>query len=129
MTMKKNASTKCSVTTTLPSEHEEQVGFVNWFRARFPGVLIYAIPNGGKRAMSTAKELKAEGVVPGVPDLHVPAWGLCIEMKRAKNGKLSDDQMQMIGYLEGIGQAVIIGHGAAQASEKVLGFVGRKLDR
>jgi len=74
---------------THPSETEEQEGFVNWFRAKFPGVLIFAIPNGGHRAISTAKRLKAEGVVPGIPDLHVPAWRLWIEMKRVKGGKLS----------------------------------------
>ncbi len=109
--------------TTFPYEHEEQVGFVQWFRGMFPGVLIYAIPNGGKRSMSVAKELKAEGVVPGVPDLHVPAWRLWIEMKRIKGGKLSDEQIDMHDYLESIGDTVIIGRGAKDASARVLGFV------
>ena len=125
--MKKNASNslpmKCSQ-TTFPSETEEQVGFVNWFRAKFPGVLIYAIPNGGHRAVSVGKSLKAEGVTPGVPDLHIPAWGLWVEMKRVKGGKLSDDQMGMIGYLESIGQKVFVGRGARDASEQVLRFRG-----
>jgi len=62
-------------------------------------------------------------VQPGIPDLHVPQWGLWIEMKRVKNGKISDDQMRIIGYLEGIGQTVIVGRGAREASEKVLRFV------
>ena len=114
---------KCSE-TKFPSEHEEQVGFVNWFRAKFPGVLIYAIPNGGHRAVSVGKSLNAEGVTPGVPDLHIPAWGLWVEMKRVKGGKLSDDQMGMIGYLESIGQKVIVGRGARDASEQVLRFRG-----
>lgn len=109
--------------TKFPSEHEEQVGFVQWFRGKFPGELIYAIPNGGKRSMSVGKELKAEGVVPGVPDLHVPAWRLWIEMKRAKGGKLSDEQIAMHAYLESIGHTVIIGRGATDASARVLGFV------
>lgn len=109
--------------TKFPSEHEEQVGFVQWFRATFPGVLIYAIPNGGKRSMSVGKELKAEGVVPGVPDLHIPAWRMWIEMKRVKGGKLSDEQMTMHAYLESIGDTVIVGRGAKDASARVLGFV------
>lgn len=104
----------------LPSEHDEQCGFVNWFRARFPSVLIYAIPNGEKRAISTAKRLKSEGVVPGIPDLHIPAWNMWVEMKRTKGGKLSNDQINMIGYLEGIGHKVIVGIGAKDASRKVL---------
>jgi len=105
-----------------PSEHDEQVGFINWFRAKYPSVLIFAIPNGEKRAISVAKRLKAEGVVRGVPDLYVPAWKLWIEMKRASGGRLSPDQKEMINYLESIGNTVIIGKGASDASKKVLEF-------
>jgi len=106
----------CSVT----SEHDEQVGFVVWFRARFQGVLILAVPNGGKRHPATARKLKAEGVVPGVPDLFVPEWNLWVEMKRAKGGRLSPDQRQVIAYLEGIGHSVIVGHGAEDASRQLI---------
>jgi hypothetical protein len=106
-----------------PSEHDEQVGFINWFRAKYPSVLIFAIPNGEKRAISVAKRLKAEGVVRGVPDLYVPAWNLWIEMKRASGGRLSPDQKEMINYLESIGNTVIIGKGASDASKKVLEFM------
>lgn len=106
------------------SETVEQEGFVNWFRNRFPGVLIYAIPNGGHRAHSVALRLKAEGVVPGVPDLHVPDWRLWIEMKREKGGVVSADQKDMIRYLEGIGHKVIVGRGARDASRQVLDFLG-----
>lgn len=108
---------------THPSETEEQEGFVNWFRSRFPGILIYAIPNGGHRAVSTAKRLKAEGVVPGIPDLHIPAWRLWVEMKRAKGGRLSADQRAIIQHLEGIGHKVIVGHGAADASAQVVAWI------
>ena len=41
------------MTSTL--EHGEQVAFVDWFRATFPSILIYAIPNGGKRSITEAK--------------------------------------------------------------------------
>jgi hypothetical protein len=105
---------------TLASEHDEQTGLVTWFRAKWPRVLIYAIPNGEHRAISTAKKLKAEGVVSGMPDLHVPEWGLWIEMKRTKGGRLSPEQKEMIRYLESIGQRVIVGYGAADASRQIL---------
>jgi hypothetical protein len=111
-----------------PTEHQEQVGFVNWFRGRFPHVLIFAIPNGEKRAISVAKRLKAEGVSPGVPDLFVPEWGLWIEMKRATGGRLSAEQKDMITYLEGIGQKVIVGKGAGAASRQVLEWLDTKDD-
>lgn len=110
----------------MPSEHDEQVGFVNWWRARFPGVLLFAIPNGGHRAMSVAKSMKAEGVTPGIPDLHAPALKLWIEMKRVKGGRLSADQVEMIAHLESIGHTVIVGHGARDASEKVMAMLKSK---
>ena len=108
----------------LPSEHSEQAGLVMWFRTKFPTVLIYAVPNGEKRAMSVAVRLKAEGVVSGVPDLHVPQWGLWIEMKRTRGGVVSPAQRDMIEYLEGIGDTVFVPKGAREASVLILDFVG-----
>ena len=110
-------------TRSLPSEHSEQVGLINWFRGRFPGVLIFAIPNGEKRALSVAKRLKAEGVTRGVPDLYIPAWNLWIEMKRQKGGRLSPEQKQVIDYLKGIGHTVVVGRGAEDASAQILHFL------
>lgn len=57
---------------------------------------IFAIPNGGKRDMKTAVNLKREGVLSGVWDIFVPipSDGLCglwIEMKAGKN-KLTANQ-------------------------------------
>ena len=110
----------------IPSEHQEQAGFVQWIRAKWPRVLIFAIPNGGKRNISTARNLKLEGVVPGVPDLFIPAWGIWIEMKRQHGGRLSPEQIEMINYLESIGHRVIVGHGAADASAKLLSILNMK---
>jgi hypothetical protein len=115
-----------SLPSELPSEHQEQAGFVQWFRSRWPRVLIFAVPNGGKRNISTARNLKLEGVVPGVPDLFIPAWGIWIEMKRQKGGRTSSDQDGMISYLESIGHRVIVGHGAADASAKLLSILNIK---
>jgi len=115
-----------SLPSELPSEHQEQAGFVQWFRSKWPRVLIFAVPNGGKRNMSTARNLKLEGVVPGVPDLFIPAWGIWIEMKRQNGGRLSPEQIEMINYLESIGHRVIVGHGAADASAKLLSILNMK---
>lgn len=104
-------------------EFHEQVGFVNWFEDRFPTVRIFAIPNGGKRSITTAKKLKAEGVKAGVPDLYIPAWNLWVEMKRVKGGRVSPEQKDWHEYLESIGDTVIIGKGAEDASRKVLEFL------
>lgn len=85
-------------------------------------MLIFAIPNGEKRAITVAKRLKAEGVVRGIPDLFIPQWNLWVEMKRVSGGRLSPEQKAMIGYLEGVGHKVIVGKGAADASKQILEF-------
>lgn len=84
---------------------------------------IFAIPNGEKRAISVAKRLKAEGVKPGVPDLHVPSLRLWIEMKRQNGGRLSPEQRDWHEYLTQCGDTVIVGLGAQDASKKVLEFL------
>ena len=105
------------------SEHSEQVGFVNWFRAKYPHTLIFAIPNGEKRSISVATRLKAEGVTRGIPDLYIPSCNLWVEMKRATGGRLSPDQKKVIEYLRSVGHTVIIGKGASDASKQVLEFL------
>lgn len=98
-----------------PTEHEEQREYVRWFRQTYPEVRIMAIPNGGARSQATAGRLKAEGVSPGVPDLFIPAWGLWVEMKRAKGGKVSPEQKEWHQYLANCGYRVIVGLGQADA--------------
>lgn len=85
--------------------------------------MIFAIPNGGKRDIKTAKRLHREGVTPGIPDLYIPAWGIWIEMKRQQGGRTSPDQDAMIEHLEGVGHRVIVGHGARDASDKLLRLI------
>lgn len=111
-------SKKCS-SKNLPSEHQEQAGFVFWFRQRFPGVLIFAIPNGARVGMGQAKKLVAEGLTRGIPDLCIPEWRLWVEMKK-KGGTLSPDQKRIKAYLEGLGETVLVGDGAEDASRKIL---------
>jgi len=53
------------------------------------GIPIFAIPNGGFRAIVTAIRMQREGVKAGVPDLFIPIvrapfGGLWIEMKTKK---------------------------------------------
>lgn len=99
----------------VPTEHEEQREYVRWFRKSYPDVRIMAIPNGGARSQATAGRLKAEGVSPGVPDLFIPAWGLWVEMKRTKGGRVSPEQKDWHQYLASCGYRVIIGHGQTDA--------------
>lgn len=96
-----------------PSEHELQVACVNWFRLVYPEYLIYAIPNGGYRAATTAKLMKAEGQTAGIPDLHIPIArsgynSLYIELKNGKAGRLSDHQKAMHEKLTNLGNKVAV---------------------
>jgi hypothetical protein len=100
---------------TAVSEHLEQARVVMWFRRTYPDTLIFAIPNGGLRSKTQGMKLKVEGVVPGVPDLFIPAWCVWVEMKKAKGGKLSEEQQLMIKYLQSVNYCVIVGHGAEDA--------------
>lgn len=108
---------------TIPTEHVEQVTFVNEFRQKWPAVRIFAIPNGGFRHAATANKLKLEGVYPGVPDLYIPEWRMFVEMKRIKNGRLSKEQKDWIDYLENeCGHTVIVGYGWEDAMKKLESF-------
>ena len=106
--------------TETSTESMEQQGLVKWFRLRFPGIVIFSVPNGDWRGVSVGRRLKAEGLTPGVPDLFIPAWHCFVEMKRTKGGKLSSEQVKMIEYLKRVGYEVIIGYGAEDASRKLL---------
>jgi hypothetical protein len=116
------------LTDRIPTEHEEQREVVKWFRQTYKGVRIFAIPNGGQRSIAAAARLKVEGVSAGVPDLHVPAWSLWIEMKRSKGGSVSAEQKDWIAYLEGVKHSCIVGKGADDAKAKITAFYNEHKD-
>lgn len=98
------------------SEHQEQVAFFEMVRAKYNQYphwkTIHAIPNGGKRHISVAKKLKAEGVVPGIMDICCPfARGkyisLRIEMK-IKGNTTSAIQKEMIKAFEKLDNCVFV---------------------
>jgi len=114
----------------IPSEHDEQVTFIRWFRKAHPNVLIFAIPNGAmlqgnatQRAIR-ANMLKAEGLTPGIPDLFIPAWNIFIEMKRVKGGSLSDAQKEKIDYLSSVGYQTFVCKGANEAKVTIKSYAG-----
>jgi hypothetical protein len=108
-----------------PTEHQEQVLFVNWFRLTYPGVLIHTVPNGGLRNKRVAADLKAEGATAGMPDLFIPAWGLWIEMKRRKGSSVKPEQKQIIKYLRANGATVHVCKGADEAMQAVTDFYAK----
>jgi len=97
-------------------EHRSQIAFVRW--CRLNGIFVYAIPNGGARNKITGKRLKDEGVLAGMPDLHLPKYNLYIEMK-APGGKLSKVQKKRIEELEQAQCVVQVCYGWEEAVEVV----------
>lgn len=71
-------------------EQALQENCVSWFRLNYLGYIIYHIPNGGYRNKSEAVRMKRMGVVPGIPDLHIPYTNgeflsLYVELKAGSN--------------------------------------------
>lgn len=114
-------------------EHKEQCALMKWWHLshnRFgtDEILLFAIPNGGRRDVATASNLKAEGVRAGVPDLFlaVPAFGhhgLFIEMKREKGGIVSDFQKEYIALLNERGYKAIVCHGWIEAKNSIESYL------
>ena len=117
-----SAQSNGSAPVKLPSEHAEQAEVVKWFRRTYPGIRIFAIPNGGWRSKTTALKLKVEGASPGVPDLCIPQWLLWVEMKRIKGGVVSPEQRDWLDYLNGIGHTAIVCAGADAAKDAIEKF-------
>lgn len=89
--------------------------------------LLHAIPNGAFRNKATAGRLKAEGVLPGVPDLLLPVRrkehpGLYIEMK-APGGALSEAQATFLHAVEAQGYDTFIAFSPAQAITKLTNYL------
>jgi hypothetical protein len=68
---------------------------VQWFRATFPGVLAFHVPNGEKRDRRTAEKLKRMGVLAGVPDWLMFPDGVKVAMEfKTDEGEQSPEQQR-----------------------------------
>ena len=116
-----------------PTEAMEQTCLFRWAAAasgKYPELqMLHHIPNGGSRNPIEAKNLKAQGVKPGVPDLCLPVpkggyHGLYIELKRRKGGRVSEDQAIWIRCLSRLGYRAIVCHGWDEAREEIIAYLG-----
>lgn len=103
-----------------PSEHKVQSALVSELRHRLHShVVCMAIPNGGARHPIIGRKLKAEGLLPGSPDLvfALPnAATFWLEMKRL-SGRLSDAQLGIHFRLTGLGHDVAVANSVSTALE------------
>jgi len=122
----------------LPTEHEEQAALFEWaeiVRFRYPELWgLAAVPNGGARHKKTGRELKAEGVKAGFPDVILPAarqgyHGLFIEMKRRKHSTIGPEQKLWKDYLERQGYRHEFCYGWEEARDVILEYLEGKTGR
>lgn len=115
-------------TKPIPTEAQEQKAlfeWAEWAKRRHPELaLMYHIPNEARRSYALGKEMKAQGVRSGVPDicLPVPRGGygaLYIEMKRRKDSRLSDNQRGWINGLNRAGNRAVVCKGWEEAKQEI----------
>lgn len=116
----------------VASESVEQICLFRWAtyeEGKYPELaLMYHIPNGGKRNITTAKRLKAEGVKSGVPDIHLPVarhgfHGLYIELKKKKGNSTTENQDHWLEDLNAQGYYAIVCRGWEEASNKIINYL------
>lgn len=109
------------------SESVEQICLFRWASfasGTMPELdLMFHVPNGGFRNITTAKRLKAEGVKAGVPDICLPVprgkyHGLFVELK-IKGNKTTKNQDNWIKALQQQGYFVAVCYGWEQAKEVI----------
>ena len=113
------------------SEHKLQVEIVNRSLAlagKYPEILLlHAIPSGDWRGWGTGKKLKAEGVIPGVPDLCMPVarggfHGFYMELKKA-GGHVRTDQWEFMEALHEQGYFVRVCNSVGVALEIIVNYL------
>ncbi len=103
------------------SESHEQALVVAHARQFLPDVIVASVPNGGRRTRWERTRAKAEGLLPGYPDLVVDVarggwFGLRIEMKRKDGkGRESRAQRDVRWGLMSAGYRCVVCDGAAPA--------------
>lgn len=116
----------------IPTEAQEQTALFQWasmMEGRIPELrLLYHCPNGGSRNAIEARNLRLQGVKPGIPDIFLPCargpfHGLYIEMKRRKGGRVSVDQQRMILALRAQGYKVEVCRGWDEAKNTICEYL------
>lgn len=87
------------------SEEKRQAAFLRLAKRLCPAVLIFAVPNGGKRTMWEAGKAKREGMKSGALDL-VATWNRGVAFIEFKDGSTmpTPNQREMLNTLYRQGQ-------------------------
>ena len=119
----------------VPTESEEQQALFEWAQRlcrRYPElVLLYHIPNEGKRSKATGARLKKEGMKSGVPDIHLPVakgefHSLYIELKRRKGSSTTKAQNTWLQLLGKYGNKAVRCYGWEEAAKVIVEYLEEK---
>ena len=119
------------------TEEQEQATLFAWaaleLRVRPDLGMLFAIPNGGWRAKSTAAAMRRTGTKAGVPDMCLPVarrgyHGLYIELKRSDGGRVSKDQQAWLERLRQQGYAAVVCCGCDSAINVITNYLDSRLD-
>ena len=108
-------------------EHQIQVAIAQYLNLR--KFCWWAVPNGGRRNIGTARKLKAEGVKSGIPDINLVHKGQFygLEVKKPKThtpkGTLSKSQKSRISQIKASGGIVAVVYSVAGV-ERILEIWG-----
>lgn len=89
--------------------------------------LLFHVPNGGYRTVVEAAQLKASGVVPGIPDLIllIPAKGFsCLEIEvKEPGGRVSADQTEVHTIHRQAGAKVVVCWSIEEIKKEILDYL------
>jgi len=121
----------------VPTEDQEQIWLFRWadnMLTTYPDLIwMYHNANGGKRTKAEAGIFRAMGVKPGVPDICLPfpigkLHGLYVELKRLKDSKTTDAQLQWQIALEARGYRSVIRKGWRAAANAIILYLNGALE-
>lgn len=127
--------TRNTTTFTGPSEADEQALLFEWMdyaTVKYPElILAYHIPNEGRRSLRGGYELKRQGMRKGVPDICLPFsngryHAMYIEMKRLRDGRVSDEQRWWNKRLNEAGNKAVVCKGFDEARQAILDYLAGK---
>lgn len=133
--------TKKAIKQKPVTESVLQSQCVAWFRAQYPNLIIFAIPNAAKRSFQLAARMRKEGMVSGIPDLFIAfpqmgdveapcehsstfvvgmvSGGLFVEMKRSDTEKTTANQDYYLQKLQEAGYKTDVCHSFEEFQQTV----------
>jgi penicillin-binding protein-related factor A (putative recombinase) len=102
-------------------EHQIQKAIAQYLDLK--GLCWWAVPNGGRRNISVARKMKAEGQKSGVPDITLIHKGQYygIEVKKPKTttpkGRLSQNQLSRIAQISQSGGVVGVAYSVSDVQD------------